>query len=105
MTIDYLPWNRPVMLADRVCMRDTQVELTYAEAARRVDAVGGGGGAGRECGTLPRNLTRSRSGAINIVRAAEEPRRQDRQTSPARLALIAPRVEHQPALAITVRRP
>ncbi len=39
MTIDYLPWNRPVMLADRVCMRDTQVELTYAEAARRVDAV------------------------------------------------------------------
>ena len=39
MTIDYLPWNRPVMLADRVCMRDTQVELTYAEVARRVDAV------------------------------------------------------------------
>ena len=41
MTIDYLPWNRPVMLADRVCMRDTQVELTYAEVARRVDAVAG----------------------------------------------------------------
>ncbi len=39
MTIDYLPWNRPVMLADRVCMRDTQVELTYAEVGRRVDAV------------------------------------------------------------------
>ena len=41
MTIDYLPWNRPVMLADRVCMRDTQVELTYAEVGRRVDAVAG----------------------------------------------------------------
>ena len=41
MTIDYLPWNRPVMLADRVCMRDTQAELTYAEVARRVDAVAG----------------------------------------------------------------
>jgi len=39
MTIDYLPWNRPVMRADRVCMRDTQAELTYAEVARRVDAV------------------------------------------------------------------
>ncbi len=39
MTIDYLPWNRPVILADRVCMRDTDVELTYAEVARRVDAV------------------------------------------------------------------
>src|SRR3974390_1366654 len=39
MSIDYLPWNRPVMLADRVCMRDTQVDLTYAEVARRVDAV------------------------------------------------------------------
>jgi acyl-CoA synthetase (AMP-forming)/AMP-acid ligase II len=39
MSIDYLPWNRPVMLADRVCMRDTQLELTYAEVARRVDAV------------------------------------------------------------------
>ena len=41
MTIDYLPWNRPVMLADRVCMRDTRLELTYAEVARRVDAVAG----------------------------------------------------------------
>ncbi len=41
MTIDYLPWTRPVMLADRVCMRDTQAELTYAEVARRVDAVAG----------------------------------------------------------------
>ena len=41
MTIDYLPWDRPVMLADRLCMRDSQVELTYAEVARRVDAVAG----------------------------------------------------------------
>ena len=48
MTIDYLPWNRPAMLADRVCMRDTQVELTYAEVAPRVDAV---------AGQLPRNRT------------------------------------------------
>ncbi len=40
MTIDYLPWNRPAMLADRVCMRDTKVELTYAEVGRRVDAIG-----------------------------------------------------------------
>ena len=37
MTIDYLPWNRPAVLADRVCMRDTNAELTYAEVARRVD--------------------------------------------------------------------
>jgi long-chain acyl-CoA synthetase len=41
MTIDYLPWNRPVPRADRVCMRDTQAELTYAEVARRADAVAG----------------------------------------------------------------
>ena len=39
MIIDYLPWNRPAKLADRVCMRDMNVELTYAEVARRVDAV------------------------------------------------------------------
>ena len=41
MTIDYLPWNRPATLADRVCMRDTNAELTYAEVTRRVDAVAG----------------------------------------------------------------
>ena len=41
MTIDYLPWNRPVALADRVCIRDANAELTYAEVARRVDAVAG----------------------------------------------------------------
>src|SRR6516162_10237045 len=38
MTIGYLPWNRPAA-ADRVCMRDTNSELTYAEVALRVDAV------------------------------------------------------------------
>ena len=39
MAIDYLPWNRPATLSGRACMRDTNVELTYAEVARRVDAV------------------------------------------------------------------
>jgi long-chain acyl-CoA synthetase len=39
MTIDYLPWNRPAGLAGRVCLRDTDVELTYAEVARRVEAA------------------------------------------------------------------
>src|SRR6201987_1065910 len=41
MTIDYLPWSRPAARADRVCMRDANTELTYAEVARRVDAVAG----------------------------------------------------------------
>ena len=40
MTIDYLPWKRPAGLAGRVCLRDADVELTYAEVARRVEAVG-----------------------------------------------------------------
>jgi acyl-CoA synthetase (AMP-forming)/AMP-acid ligase II len=39
MSIDYLPWNRPAALAGRVCMRDTNVELTCAEVARRVEAL------------------------------------------------------------------
>ena len=39
MTIDYLPWNRPAGLAGRVCLRDEDVELTYAEVARRVEAA------------------------------------------------------------------
>ena len=39
MAIDYLPWDRSATLAGHVCMRDTDVELTYAEVARRVDAV------------------------------------------------------------------
>ena len=38
MTIGYLPWNRPAA-ADRICMRDTNRELTYAEVALRVDAI------------------------------------------------------------------
>ena len=38
MAIDYLPWDRPAA-ADRICMRDTNRELTYAEVALRVDAV------------------------------------------------------------------
>jgi long-chain acyl-CoA synthetase len=41
MTMDYLPWNQPAMLASRVCMRDENVELTYAQVARRVDAIAG----------------------------------------------------------------
>jgi acyl-CoA synthetase (AMP-forming)/AMP-acid ligase II len=39
MDIGYLPWNQPAALADSVCMRDSAVELTYADVARRVDAV------------------------------------------------------------------
>ena len=39
MTIGYAPWNQPVAAADRVCLRDGAVELTYAEVARRVEAV------------------------------------------------------------------
>jgi long-chain acyl-CoA synthetase len=39
MSIGYLPWNQPAAAVDRVCVRDGEVELTYAEAATRVDAV------------------------------------------------------------------
>jgi long-chain acyl-CoA synthetase len=39
MTIDYFPWNRPARLAGCVCMRDPDAELTYAEVARRVEAI------------------------------------------------------------------
>ena len=39
MTIDYVPWNRPAMLAQRICMRDLDAELTYAEVAHRVEAI------------------------------------------------------------------
>jgi acyl-CoA synthetase (AMP-forming)/AMP-acid ligase II len=38
MTIDYLPWSSPAA-GDRICMRDANAELTYAEVARRVEAV------------------------------------------------------------------
>jgi long-chain acyl-CoA synthetase len=41
MTIGYLPWSGPATLADRVCMRDGNVELSYAQMARRVDAAAG----------------------------------------------------------------
>jgi long-chain acyl-CoA synthetase len=39
MSIDYLPWNQPTSAVARVCMRDGEAELTYAEVATRVDAV------------------------------------------------------------------
>ena len=39
MIIGYLPWTRPAALADRVCMRDPDTELTYAEVAGRVEAL------------------------------------------------------------------
>ena len=39
MTIEYLPWNQPTARSDRVSMRDASVELTYAEVARRADAI------------------------------------------------------------------
>jgi len=39
MTIRYLPWNAPAEAADRPCLRDESGALTYADVARRVDAV------------------------------------------------------------------
>lgn len=39
MNIGYLPWYRSTGPGDRVCMRDGRIELTYADVARRVDAV------------------------------------------------------------------
>jgi long-chain acyl-CoA synthetase len=39
MNMGYLPWNQPAAAVDRVCVRDGEVELTYAEVATRVDAV------------------------------------------------------------------
>jgi acyl-CoA synthetase (AMP-forming)/AMP-acid ligase II len=41
MSIGYAPWNRPVEWADRGCLRDGDVELTYAEVAARVEAAAG----------------------------------------------------------------
>ncbi len=35
----YLPWNRPSEWADRICMRDGDGELTYADVSRRVEAI------------------------------------------------------------------
>ena len=37
----YLPWNRPSEWADRICMRDSNGELTYADVSRRVEAIAG----------------------------------------------------------------
>ncbi|RVU23286.1 AMP-dependent synthetase [Streptomyces antnestii] len=39
MTIGYLPWGRPNGVASRPCLRDSRHELTYAEVARRADAI------------------------------------------------------------------
>jgi len=39
MRIDYLPWTMPAADADRVCLRDEERELTYAEVTRYVNAV------------------------------------------------------------------
>ncbi|MGW2558592.1 hypothetical protein ACWCXB_04935 [Streptomyces sp. NPDC001514] len=36
MRIGYVPWHRPPEVHARACIRDGQVELTYAEAAHRV---------------------------------------------------------------------
>ena len=35
----YLPWNRPSEWVDRICMRDSNGELTYADVSRRVEAI------------------------------------------------------------------
>lgn len=39
MSIGYAPWNQPEAAADRVCLRDGDVELSYGEVARRADAI------------------------------------------------------------------
>lgn len=39
MTIGYLPWGRPEAVRSRPCLRDARQELTYAEVARRADAI------------------------------------------------------------------
>src|SRR5260370_4149644 len=39
MSIGYAPWNQPDTTADRVCLRDGDVELSYRDGARRADAV------------------------------------------------------------------
>ncbi len=39
MDLDHLPWNQPDERAERPCMRDDRVELTYAEFAARVDGA------------------------------------------------------------------
>jgi acyl-CoA synthetase (AMP-forming)/AMP-acid ligase II len=39
MSISYAPWNQPVTIADRVCLRDGDAELSYGHVARRTEAV------------------------------------------------------------------
>ena len=39
MSIAYLPWNQPGVTAGRACLRDGDAEFTYADVARRVEAV------------------------------------------------------------------
>jgi hypothetical protein len=38
MSISYAPWNQPVTIADRVCLRDGDAELSYGHVARRTEA-------------------------------------------------------------------
>ncbi len=39
MSIDYFPWNQPERRADQPCLRDGDIEFTYADVARRAEAV------------------------------------------------------------------
>lgn len=39
MDLAYLPWNQPADRADRPCLRDDRLELTYAGFATRVDGA------------------------------------------------------------------
>ncbi|MGC4961221.1 class I adenylate-forming enzyme family protein [Gordonia sp. DT101] len=39
MELTYLPWNQPIARADRPCVRDERIELSYAEFATRVDGA------------------------------------------------------------------
>ncbi|MFZ2175095.1 MAG: AMP-binding protein [Rhodococcus sp. (in: high G+C Gram-positive bacteria)] len=38
MNLGYLPWDQPAVNADRLCLRDHQDELTYAQVEHRVEA-------------------------------------------------------------------
>jgi long-chain acyl-CoA synthetase len=39
MTIGYFPWHQPDTISGRACLRDADNVLTYADVARRVEAV------------------------------------------------------------------
>lgn len=41
MELGYLPWTWPAAWADRPCLRDEHVELSYTQVAQRVDAFAG----------------------------------------------------------------